>query len=140
MIVVDASVGGKWLFTVDESYRTSALDILRKHSDEEEKIIVPDLFFYEISNAVVTKTTITVQKISQILKKLFEINLSVYHPIEKDIVSSTRLAKKYQTSVYDMLYAVIAKRTKTILVTADEKFIQKTGFRFVKHIKDIKNN
>lgn len=137
MIVLDASVGGKWLLKIDESYRDKALNILRKHFDEEEKITVPDLFFYEIANAIATKTTISPRNIQPLMKKLFETNLSIYHPLQDDIIASTKLAKKHKTSVYDMLYSVVAKKNKATLVTADEKFVQKTGFKFVKHIKDF---
>lgn len=137
MIVIDASVGSKWLLTIDEAYRDKALKLLERHSNEDEIIIVPELFFYEISNAIATKTFISPNKTSVLLKKLFETNLSVYHPNQNDVIVATKLAKKHKTSVYDMLYAVIAQKEKAKLITADDKFIAKTKFKFVKHIKDL---
>ena len=68
---------------------------------------------------------------------MFSFNLASVKSTQKDIIKSIQLTKKYSTSVYDMLYAVLAKENKAILVTADEKFIQKTRFKFVKHIKDL---
>lgn len=135
-MIVDASMALKWIKS-EEADREKALFIYQNHLTGKELIIVPTLFFTEVANALVTKSETTQKTIKKDLKFIFESKLNVYEPNEKDILQTTRLAKKYQTSVYDMLYAVVARKHKTRLITADENFVKKTGFKFVKLLKNV---
>lgn len=135
-MIIDASIAIKWLKKEEESSQ-EALQILESFISGKDKIIVPSLFFIEVANSLVTKSNTTIDIIKKELDYLFRINLSSYDPDSKDIHKTSFLAKKYKTSVYDMLYAVVAKKHKTILITADDKFIQKTKFSFVKHISQV---
>src|SRR3972149_638099 len=136
MIVIDASVARKWILEKEE-YSDKALLIYKDHIEGKETVLVPELLFIEVANTLVTKSQLTIDEVSKGLSFVYKASLNTGGVDEKNILKISRLAKKYSTSVYDMLYAVIAKENKTILVTADEGFIQKTGFKFVKHIKDI---
>lgn len=131
MIIIDASVAAKWLFKNEQGTK-KALEILASHITGEDKIIVPDLFFYEIANMAVTKGYLSSQKTTHFLTKIYQVKLSVYSITESIVKEAAKLAKKYKTSVYDMLYAVVAKTQKINLITADEQFIKQTGFNFVK--------
>jgi predicted nucleic acid-binding protein len=135
MIVVDTSVAAKWVLE-GEIYKEKSIKILSNHFDGVEKVLVPDLFFYEIANTLATKTKLSQEEINDSLKVIFQAELDVKHSVESDIYKAASQAKKYKTSVYDMLYAVVAKENNATLITADEKFIEKTGFKFVIHIKD----
>lgn len=134
MIVIDASVIAKWINKSEEDSR-QALQIYKDHLFHKQKIIVPGLVFLEIANFLATKTHTTPKTIKKNLRFLFNVDL-VIDDTREDIVKASILAKKYKTSVYDMLYAVVAKRRKTDLVTADSRFIQKTRFPFVKNLSD----
>lgn len=136
MIVVDASVVIKWILQ-DETYREKALILLKRHTDSIEKIIVPDLLIYEISNTLVTKPALSVSHITSSLNAVVEFALEKYYPDLEDILKICRLAREYKTTVYDMTYAYIAQRKNMILITADERFVQKTRFPFVKLISDL---
>lgn len=138
MIVVDSSIAFKWLRTKDEQFVQEALLLLTNHLKDKETIIVPQLLFLEIANALLTKTDTSTKQITIDLNKLFEAKLDSIPIEQEEINSAVKLAKKHKTSVYDMLYAVIAKKNKCILITADEKFIAKTHFRFAKHISQVK--
>lgn len=133
MIVVDASVVMKWI-ALDEQDRSIARVIYQRHINATEEITIPYLLYYEIANVLATKSSTQSQDIEQALNVLFKANLTIYRESEQELLESTLLAKKYKTSVYDMLYAVIAKNKKITLVTADQKFIAKTKFPFVKHL------
>lgn len=137
MIIIDASVASKWILQ-GEKDEEKALKILSDHTDTKEQILVPEFIFYEIANTLATKTILTENKINNSLSVIFKANLLICHPVDKDIIQSTLLAKRYKTSVYDMLYAVVAKRHKTILITADNNFLRKTKFPFVKLISEYK--
>ena len=131
MIVVDASIMGKWVLE-DEVGIEDALLLLNNHTKGIEEIIVPELVFYEVANALATKSKISATQTSLALNKIFKLQLRIYHPNQSDIIESATLARKYKTSVYDMLYAIVAKNHKATLITADEKFINQTTFKFVK--------
>ncbi len=134
-MVVDASVAIKWI--VPEKDSQQAKLYLHSHLSQKEKILVPELFFYEIANTLTTKFTIPVSNGLALLRKIFQFNLILYHPGQGDIESATRLSREFKTSVYDMLYAVMAQKHNTILITADEKFAAKTKFSHVKLLADV---
>ena len=137
MIIVDTSVAMKWLLTTDEAYVEKARILLKNHIRQKDTISVPELFYYEIVNALATKTPLTLSKATMLITKIYEFNFEKMIPGETEMKKASMLAKKHKTSVYDMVYAVLAMKNKAVLVTADEKFIQKTGFKFVKHLKEI---
>ena len=136
MIVVDASVAFKWFTSENEVYREKALIILQNHLKNIETIMVPSLIYLEVANALVTKIKSTEKTIKKNLQFLNEADLKIDSFTKTDYINAAILAKKHKTTVYDMLYAVIAKKLNTILITADDKFIEKTKFSFVKLIRD----
>jgi len=137
MIVVDASVVFKWIRD-EEDFHDIAQSIYRKIITNQLKIIGPDFLNIEITNVIVTKSSIDSKLISELLQDFLALPIK-YIPITPSLLKvSAMLAKKYKTSVYDMLYAVIAKRNKCKLITADRKFIEKTKFSHVIHISEYK--
>lgn len=131
MIVIDTSVVIKWI-KQDEKDRDIAIRIYQEHLNNKVKIIVPQLLFIEAANVLVTKSSFSSSDIRNGLEFIYDMNLSI-HKVEKEEISlASILARKYKTSIYDMLYAVVAQRHKTVLVTADEKFCKATQFPHVK--------
>ncbi len=135
MIVIDASVGIKWV-KAEEDYQEQAKYIYTRHVEEIERIVVPNLFFIEIANSFSTKSSTQPRIIQKDLSFVFKSKLGIYEPTSDDILQSALDAKKFNTSVYDMLYAVVAKKNNTILITADERFVRKTKFPFVKLLSE----
>jgi predicted nucleic acid-binding protein len=136
MKVIDASVAIKWVRR-EEEFSKIAIKIQTDHLDNIDKILIPRLMLYEVANALATKSDTTPMYVRSGLSVLFESKLEIYHESEKEILEAAKLAKKHKTSVYDMLYAVIAKENKCKLITADENFVAKTGFKFVKYISEV---
>jgi len=130
MIVIDASVAAKWVLDYEQD-TDKALVVLEKHKSLIEEIIVPDLLFYEVANMLATKSRMRSKEMFASLNKIYQAGLKIYYPLEIDVTLAARLAKRYKTSVYDMLYAVVAKKHKVKLITADEQFVKQTGFKFV---------
>ncbi len=138
MIIVDASIAIKWL-NQDEEDSELALSLYKNHIEEKEKILLLQFLFIEVANYLATKSSTSEEHIKEGLQLLFETSFSIHQTIDEEIIEAATLAKKYGTSVYDMLYAVIAKRNNCLLVTADTKFAEKVRFPFVKTIKEIEN-
>lgn len=135
MVILDASVVYKW-FAKNEEYSHLALNILQKHVNGQEKIIVPDLILYELANAWVTKKALPSARVKINLKDLQDARLGIESSTFNLIAKAATFAKKYNVTVYDAIYAVLAKEKRCGLITADKKFIEKTNLPFVKLLKE----
>lgn len=133
MIVVDASVINK-LFLSNEDGREQVKSILGSHISGLNKIIVPDLLFYEVANTLTTKTQVSQSIAVRSLKELYSFNFEVINPSEDILRTAIKFAKRYKISVYDASYAVLAKQKKCKLITADEKFVNQVKLKFVKQL------
>ena len=136
MIVVDTSVAIKWL-NKEEKDSELAYSLYKKHIASIETIVIPPLLFIEAANTLATKSNSTKEDIKTGLTFLFEADFTLHNVVLEELADAGVLAKKYHTSVYDMLYAVGAKNKKCILVTADENFVKKTKFRHVKLLRKL---
>ncbi|MEK7616822.1 MAG: type II toxin-antitoxin system VapC family toxin [Patescibacteria group bacterium] len=137
MIVIDASVVNKLVLSHEEGH-DQAIKLFKNHIAAKVEIFIPDLLFYEVANTLATKAKISNWKMTNSLTKLYQMGLNIYYPTEIDIKVAARLAKSYHTSVYDMVYVVIAKRHKTTFITADRKFAELTNFKSTKLLSDLK--
>lgn len=131
MIIVDTSVAIKWLRS-DEEGHEEAMQIYKNHIENREEIVIPNLFYIEASNALATNSIFSDDDISEGIEFLYESHLLEQEVSHKMISEAALLAKKYKTSVYDMLYAVIAKANNASLITADKRFAKSVNFPFVK--------
>mgnify|MGYP001605689175 FL=1 len=132
MIVIDASIAIKLIFAEEASNIVEKLFTL--HVKKKEEIIVPSFLFIEAANVLATKTRFTKKEISKGLRFLYSFHLTLHEVSENEIIEASILAKQCETSVYDMLYAVIAKTKKIKLITADDKFVKKVGRPFVQSL------
>ncbi len=136
MIVIDASVVIKFL-NYDEDGAEIARELYKNHTQGAGEILVPDFIYIEAANALATKNVLTNKEISEGINFLFGSGFVSYSVTPEDIKEAALLAKRHGTSVYDMLYAVIAKNKKITLITADEKFVRKVGAPYVKHLRQL---
>ena len=138
MIVLDASLINK-LFLPNEAGHEEVKAIIKNHLLGKEHVIVPDLLFYEVANTLATKSEIILEYTLESLSQLYALNLKVTPFSEKTINKSAEFAKEYNVTVYDAIYAVLAKQKKCELITADEKFVRAVNLPFVKTLADYKS-
>lgn len=135
MVIIDASVAFKW-FSQEEENADQALDLLSSHQSKQNIILVPDLLFYELTNAWVTKTVLTIKGIKTFLKDLQNINLKI-ETVQFELLNrAVVLSKKYKLSLYDAVYITLARQKKCLFLTADQKLIEKINLPFVKLLRD----
>lgn len=134
MIVVDASIALKWFH--EEKDSDVARLILKNQQKGEKAIAAPDFMLIEIANAIVTKSAISSAGLARSLEKLENLDIRLYRVEKELVIRAAYQAKKYKTSVYDMLYAQFARELDTELVTADEQFVRKTKFAHVKLLSE----
>lgn len=135
MIVIDASVAVK-LINKNEEHREYAQNLYQKHLEGKEKIVVPELLFIEVANYLATKTNTTRNDIKEGIFLLEKSSFIIGTIQFSMLLEATFLAKECKTTVYDMLYVVVAKMKNTILITADEKFIKRVNLPYVKSLTE----
>ncbi|NKL36606.1 PIN domain-containing protein [Rhizobium leguminosarum bv. viciae] len=116
--VVDASVAAAWLLA-DEESRTAeeSLSFL-----ETEDALVPDLFWHEIRNILLTaerRKRISNEDVLACLMRLTSLPLRTVS--SEDHLPILRLAGKYQLSAYDAAYLALAVAENVSLATLDAR-------------------
>lgn len=135
-MIIDASVVVKWL-NKNELDSDKAFLLYKEHIEGRNQISVPQLLFMEIANYLATNTHTSEANIKKSLNFLYESNLIICTVTEDLLIEAAVLAKKYKTSVYDMIYAVLAQKNNTTLITADSKFANKVNFPFVQTLAKL---
>lgn len=135
MIIIDSSVVFKW-FDKGEIDSKKALELLHPHLINKNSISVPELILYELANSWSTKSKLSIREVLDNIKLLKKYNLKV-NPVNFQLLyKASKFSKKYKVSVYDAIYAVLAKEKKCELITADNKFADKVNLSFVKKLSD----
>jgi len=116
--VVDASVAAAWLLA-DEESRTAeeALSLL-----ETEDALVPDLFWHEIRNILLTaerRKRISSEEVLACIMRLTSLPLRTVS--SEDHLPILRLAGKYQLSAYNAAYLALAIAENVSLATLDAR-------------------
>jgi len=120
-LVLDASVGVKWFSGKDEDSLPQALAIRNRHVSGDIQILVPDLFFYEVANALVYKKHIPIGEIQSALSSLFSIDLDAVAMNAELMVIAAELARKLKITIYDACYAAVSRINNIPLVTANPR-------------------
>jgi predicted nucleic acid-binding protein len=120
-LVIDASVGVKWFSDINEFYVPQARAIMKAHASDEINLVVPDLFFHEIANALVFKKHLQTELIYESLTTLFELDLAVFPMNVEHLRSAVRISRTADITEYDACYVVAAIEKRCPLVTANPR-------------------
>ena len=125
-LVLDASVGVKWFSAKDETSLAQALAIRDAHIDGYALIVVPDLFFYEVANAIAQKKFIPSEAVQSAITNMFALAITAVS-IDYDLLAvSVTLSRQLNITVYDSVYMALASKYNYPLVTANPRH-QKGG-------------
>ena len=124
IVIVDASVGLKWLALFgQEEFADRAKSVLDRITAAEIVLLVPDLFWLEISSALckaMRRNKCTSAEANQALVEMQQLPLQTVSST-KLINSAQEIAIQYGRSVYDSVYVALARESRSEFVTADEK-------------------
>ena len=133
--VVDASVIVKWF--VDEEYSDKALLLERNYVEKNIDIIVPELLYYEVLNALKYSHHFGEDELKDVLRALVDYQFDTRNLSGEIGEKTIELAMRKGITVYDAAYVAIALSEKIYLWTADEKLIKKLeDLNIIKHIKE----
>jgi len=122
-LVIDASVAVKW-YTQEEN-RDEAIKILQAHMGGEIELTSPTLLAYEVINALRYNPSLTPEDQEKAVAALFLIGIDLKPPTQELMIKATRLANKYDITIYDAVYLSQAILQDTNLVTADKELTEK---------------
>ncbi len=138
-IIVDASVGVKWLFQEPDSHQ--AISLLNRFQRREIKIIVPEIFYLEVANTCWTKAKNKLASVKQVIDSLDRINdLSFIKYSDRELADvALENALRFAISVYDGLYLALAEIYLAPLITADEALYHacRGRFDFIELLQDV---
>lgn len=120
-LVLDASVGVKWFSPQDEQALKQALAIRNAHVSEQILVIVPDLFYYEVTNALVQKKFFSTGIVRSAGSSLFDLGLSTVNLNDTLLDNAIRISRQSAITVYDAIYAAVAAERGSPLVTANPR-------------------
>lgn len=116
-VVLDASVGVKWL--KDEDGSADARELLRQHGSGEVALIVPDVFVFEVLD--VARRRFGIEVASQLWKRLKAERISVVPSDASSFDEVIAVAQRLACSTYDAAAVVLAEATGAQLVSADAR-------------------
>lgn len=121
--VVDASVAVKWCLPAQqEELVPQAESLLISYRRSEIRLLVPDLFWVELANALwkaVRRGTISIEFAMSAMSLVRDLNIPIVLSCEL-LPQALSLAVTHGRNVYDSLYVALAVQSKTELITADE--------------------
>jgi len=123
-ICADASVGAKW-FLPDEEDAREAIALLDKFVLGSLRILVPNLFFYELGNVMsvaLRRRRITEAAAVRSLDVLGRLHLERIG-LEGEMDSALAFSRRYGVSFYDAAYMAAAESRGVPLVTCDRRLL-----------------
>jgi len=119
--VVDSSIIVKWFLNEPDSDK--AIKLRDDHINGKILIIVPELAFIEVMNALRYKNCNTAE-LSKANSALWDIQLHV-EKLDLFLLEKTyNIALKHNISIYDSLYIALAGIFNTFLVSADKELLK----------------
>ncbi len=119
VLVVDSSVAVKW-FEPDELGVKAALTVLDGHQDERYLLAAPTLLRLEVLSAL-ARMGLDETELVQAAGTLEGFRLH-FEAVDGELVAhAVKLATRHGLTIYDAVFAALAKRHDAELITADRR-------------------
>lgn len=129
-IVLDSSVVVKWFSK--ETKSDKAVRLMDAHVEGSTELLISELLFCEVANALRYKPDYTVEKLKNAISQLFNLHMNVIPLTEKLTGRAGEIAYDADVTLYDALPVALAEHRKTVCITADEETqyrkMQKKGY------------
>ena len=122
--VLDASVALKWAIPpANETLSAESVQLLQQYVNGKIDFLVPDIFWAEVGNVLwkgVRQRRWPRVVAERIASEMQALNFSTV-PSHALMTEALRIAFAYDRAVYDCLYVALAIRSKSQMITADER-------------------
>jgi predicted nucleic acid-binding protein len=122
--VLDASVALKWAIPpANETLSAESLQLLQEYVGGKVDFLVPDIFWVELGNVLwkgVRARRWSRAAAERIASEMQARNFSTV-PSRTLMTDALKIALAYDRAVYDCLYVALAIRSRSQMITADER-------------------
>ena len=136
--ILDTSVVIKWFSEFDEDDLDKALNLRHEILTGKCSITVPDLLFYELSNALRYNIRFLSQDIKDALKSVIDMGF-VVAGVEVHVMElAIDIAFKNNVTIYDSCFLALSQTEKMPLITSDYKFVDRMkGFENIIRLHEL---
>jgi predicted nucleic acid-binding protein len=124
LIIIDSSVAVKWFIADDEPKRKEALAVLENLCAEPHRYAVPELFFNEML-AVFCRLLKAASEITECMHMLEQLGFERIGNGSQLLQRAAKIAKEFNISGYDAIFAATASLVEGVWLTADEVAVKK---------------
>jgi len=137
-LVLDSSVFLKW-FLQEEILADCALRLRQFFLAGSASIQSPTLALYEFSNALRYKNDWTLSEIQQAITSLWNMGIR-WSPTNALVMKrAVEIARQFDITIYDATFIALAQAQDCLLITADQKLLQRVGgLDCVKFLGDVR--
>ena len=132
LVVPDASVILKWVLPpADETDVETALALRDSIASGGIRALVPDLWVYEVGNTLARRLP---AEASRLLDALVRFDLTIAQRSSRWLSQALELTRRYGVTFYDAAYHVHAIVEQGVFITADARYLQRTGQASAMHL------
>jgi len=134
-LALDASVIVKWFS--EEEYTGIALGIRKRFFDGALNVVVPELMFYEVSNAIRYNRVLSLEEKLELIDDIFSMGFDVVTSNKEILSEAMKSALDTNTTIYDNVYLAVCRFRRCNLITADKVFRDKVNTNEVIFIGEL---
>ena len=134
-LVLDASIIVKWF--CEEEYTDIALRIRDRFFGRELDVVVPDLMFYEVSNAIRYNMVLSMEEKLELIEDIYSTDFDVVSSTKEILSEAMDSALDTDTTIYDNVYLAVGRFKKCNLITVDKVFRNKINTNEVIFIGEL---
>jgi len=134
-VVLDASIIVKWF--CEEEYTDIALRIRDRFFGRELDVVVPDLMFYEVSNAIRYNMVLSMEEKLELIEDIYSTDFDVVSSTKEILSEAMDSALDTDTTIYDNVYLAVGRFKRCNLITADKVFRNKINTNEVIFIGEL---
>jgi predicted nucleic acid-binding protein len=123
--VLDTSVVLKWFSEFGENDLPQAIQLRQALLEGSVLLTVPELLFYELSNALRYNPSLSSKDVQEALDSVIDMGLVVKGVDKRVMADAISIAFKYGVTVYDAYFLALSRIERKPLIIADYKFAEK---------------
>ncbi len=123
--ILDTSVIIKWFSEFDEDDLDKALNLRYEILNGKCSIIVPDLLFFELANALRYNVHFVSQDVKDALNSVIDMGFAVVGIEAHAMDLAIDIAFKNNATIYDSCFLALSQIEKMPLITSDYKFVDR---------------
>jgi predicted nucleic acid-binding protein len=125
LVVPDASLILKWVIAgEDRSEEEAALKVLQDWLNEKETIILPSIWFYEVSNLLGLKKP---KQAYALMEVLLDYDFEEARITKELCRLALEIMSKLKVTFYDAIYHAVAIKKNGTFITADRQYFRKAS-------------